>query len=84
MAQEVVHTRATTVSIERMSFLKPVQVGDFICCYGQVLKIGCTSLQIKIEVYAIGDNGTERKQATEGVFTYVAIDHLGQPVVVKK
>ena len=82
LAQETADARATTVSIERMSFLKPVQVGDFICCYGQLLKVGRTSMQVKIEVYAIGHREAERKQVTEGVFTYVAIDEEGYPIVV--
>ena len=82
LAQETADARATTVSIDRMSFLKPVQIGDFICCYGKLLKIGRTSMQIKIEVYAIGHRETARKQVTEGIFTYVAIDEEGYPIAV--
>jgi len=84
LAQEVANSRATTVAIERMSFLKPVQVGDFICCYGQVLKIGRTSMHIKIEVYAIGHSEADRKRVTEGIFTYVAIDDNGCPIAVRR
>jgi len=83
LAQETADARATTVAIDRMSFLQPVQVGDFICCYGELLSIGRTSMQIKIDVYAIGHRETDRRQVTEGVFTYVAIDETGNPIPVK-
>lgn len=84
LAQETSDSRATTVAIEGMKFLRPVHVGDFICCYGELLKVGRTSMQIKIEVYAVGHKDTERRQVTEGVFTYVAIDEQGKPIAVKR
>ena len=67
-----------------MKFLGPVQVGDFICCYGELVKVGRTSMQIKIEVYAVGHREAERRQVTEGVFTYVAIDEAGRPIAVQR
>ena len=82
LAQETADARATTVSIERMSFLQPVRVGDFICCYGKLLEIGRTSMRIGIEVYAIGHRETDRRQVTKGIFTYVAIDEKGSPIPV--
>ena len=85
LAQETSDSRATTVSIDKMTFLKPVIVGDFICCYAELLKVGNSSMQIKIEVFAVGYNDKDRRQVTEGVFTYVAIDEEnGQPISVKR
>ena len=84
LAQETSDARATTVAIEGMKFLGPVQVGDFICCYGELVKVGRTSMQIKIEVYAVGHREAERRQVTEGVFTYVAIDEAGRPIAVQR
>jgi acyl-CoA thioesterase YciA len=85
LAQETSDSRATTVSIDKMTFLKPVIVGDFICCYAELLKVGNSSMQIKIEVFAVGYNDKDRRQVTEGVFTYVAIDEEnGHPISVKR
>lgn len=84
LAQETADARATTVAIEGMKFLHPVQVGDFICCYGELLKVGRTSIQIKIEVFAIGHKESTRRQVTEGIFIYVAIDDEGKPIPVKR
>lgn len=84
LAQETSDARATTVAIEGMKFLGPVQVGDFICCYGELVKVGRTSMQIKIEVYAVGHREADRRQVTEGVFTYVAINEQGKPIAVQR
>src|SRR3989338_10141120 len=83
IARKRAKCRVTTVAIDKMVFLSPVHVGDFICCYGELLKVGRTSLTIKIETYAT-DGGIEsaRRQVTEGVFTYVAIDENGKPIPV--
>jgi acyl-CoA thioesterase YciA len=84
LAQETADSRATTVAIEAMKFMRPVNVGDFICCYGELVKVGRSSMKIKIEVYAIGHRETERRQVTEGLFTYVAIDESGKPIAVSR
>lgn len=83
LAQETANSRATTVAIEAMKFLRPVKVGDFICCYGELLGVGRTSMKIKIDVYAVGHSEADRRQVTEGVFTYVAIDDNGKPTQVR-
>jgi len=74
--------RATTVAIDSMVFMSPVKVGDFICCYGDILRIGRTSVAVKIETWAISIETGCRHQVTEGVFTYVAIDNNGRPRLV--
>ena len=76
--------RVTTVAIDKMVFLAPVHVGDFICCHSQLLKTGRTSMTVKIEVWAIGANDPERRQVTEGMFTYVAINEHGRPIPVDR
>ena len=75
-------SRVTTVAIDKIVFMKPVHVGDFVCCYAELMKVGCTSMQVKIEVWAIGTTNEHRHQVTEGVFTYVAIDKAGRPTPV--
>ncbi len=69
----------TTIAIDSMVFISPVQVGDFICCYADLVKIGNTSITIKIETWAVNPDETNLRQVTEGVFTYVAVDEHGRP-----
>jgi acyl-CoA thioesterase YciA len=82
IARKHAKCRVTTVAIDKMVFLSPVHVGDFICCYGKLLKVGRTSLTIHIETFATSELGEPRRRVTEGVFTYVAIDEKGKPIPV--
>lgn len=82
IARKRAKRRVTTVAIDKMVFLSPVRVGDFICCYAKLLKVGRTSMAIKIETFATDELGEERRRVTEGVFTYVAIDEHGKPIPV--
>ncbi len=50
-AKQRSHSRVSTVAIESMSFHHPVKVGDVICCYAEFLKVGRTSMRIKLEVW---------------------------------
>lgn len=71
--------RTVTISLEAMKFHRPVHVGDVLCCYAEILKVGRTSMQIKIEAWAMRNFDPERVMVTEGLFTYVAIDDERRP-----
>jgi acyl-CoA thioesterase YciA len=77
LAHQKAQNRVTTVAIDRMSFLKPVYVGDLVCCYAHVSKTGCSSIAISMEVWAIRMRIRECVRVTEGIFTYVALDDTG-------
>lgn len=76
-AKKHTRNRVATVAVDAMSFIAPVHVGDSVCCYGEVLKTGRTSVTMRIETWAIGPNDEARRQVTEGIFTYVSIDENG-------
>ena len=82
LAREVSRSRMVTVAVDKMTFLKPVRVGDTVCVYAKVAKIGNTSVQIKLEVWAkelLEEFEDQRHIVTEGIFKYVAIDQKGRP-----
>ena len=83
MAKQIAKQRIVTVSIDQMSFIRPVSVGDTICCYAECLKIGRTSIRIQIQVWAVPYDSDQREIVTQGIFTFVAIDADGQPVPVQ-
>lgn len=72
--------RVVTVGIEAMTFVRPVAIGDVLCCYGDVERVGTSSIAIAIEAWKIRwyDRREERVLVTEGRFTYVAIDEQGR------
>ena len=69
--------RCATISINQMTFLVPVKVGDVISCYTKILKVGKTSIQMEIEVWDSHDDSRPPIRVTEGVFTFVAVDVKG-------
>lgn len=80
LAYEIAQGRVATIAVTGITFFQPVRIGDIVCCYGQCVKIGNTSMQIKIEVWVhhlMGD-GTYHL-VTEAIFTFVAIDEQGVP-----
>jgi len=66
--------RVATVGVEAMKFIAPVLVGDEVSCYAEVLRLGTTSVAVKVTTYARRRDRDDVVHVTEGVFTYVAID----------
>jgi acyl-CoA thioesterase YciA len=83
-ARGTAHSRVTTVAVDGMSFLRPVNVGDVVTCYAQLVSIGRTSLKVAVEAWVQRFADSTSLQVTEGTFTYVAIDGAGKPQPVKR
>ncbi|WP_281648887.1 acyl-CoA thioesterase [Parendozoicomonas sp. Alg238-R29] len=84
-AKDCCHGRVATVAIESMCFHHPVTIGEVVCCHTDIIKIGRTSIRIRIEVWSKGlPYREERIKVTEGIFTYVAIDNEGKSIPVKR
>jgi len=82
MATEIAQGPTVTVTVDKMAFKLPVHVGDTICIYAELLRVGNSSMDIKLEVWArqlFGEYKAESHLVTEGIFRYVAIDDHGKP-----
>ena len=77
--------RVATVGIEAMRSHQPVLIGDEVSCYCTILRIGRTSLSIKVDTWVRRGTARAAVKVTEGVFTYVAIggDRRSRPVRLK-
>lgn len=76
--------RTVTVAIDKLIFIKPVSVGDTVCCYADVLRVGHTSMMIKMEAWTLSFKNNALNKAAEGYFTFVAIDSAGKPQAVDR
>ncbi|GLO61166.1 acyl-CoA thioesterase [Vibrio sp. MACH09] len=86
LAKEISSGRVVTVSVSSITFKQPVRVGDVVCCYGECIKIGRTSMSVNLQVWVkpVNVNGIgDRYQVCEATFNYVAIDSNGRPRPVK-
>lgn len=79
LAKQICQGRMTTVAIEKMTFIKPVNVGDVVCCYAELQKVGNTSMHIRMDVWTIPQDSNTRQQVAEGIFVFVAINEEGNP-----
>ncbi len=77
--QKIAKGRTVTIAVDSMTFHKPLNVGDILCCYCDTIKIGKTSIAVKVEAWTIRKFQSDREKITEGVFTYVAIDDERKP-----
>jgi acyl-CoA thioesterase YciA len=83
VARERARGRVATVAITAMTFHLPVYVGDVLCAYVEIEKIGRTSIATWIEAWALrgksGGPGGGQVRVTAGQFVYVALDESGRP-----
>lgn len=89
LAKSTTHGRIVTVAVDSMRFFHPVSVGDTVCCYGTVLKVGNTSLTIHLEVWVSKSwsddpDDSARRLVTEANFTYVSIDSDGNKRTINR
>ncbi|QCI19340.1 acyl-CoA thioester hydrolase YciA [Buchnera aphidicola] len=82
LAKEITGGNVVTVKISKVIFLKPIEVGDLIHCYAQPVKIGNSSITIKVKVWIkkicnppIG----KYYLSTKATIVYVAINNQGKP-----
>lgn len=70
--------RVATVSVNSFLFKQPVSVGDIVSLYAEIVRIGTTSITVKVEVYAERNYSAPIiVKVTEAELTYVAIDSGG-------
>jgi acyl-CoA thioesterase YciA len=81
------HTRMdrfVTVAMREVIFHKPVFVGDLVSFYCETVRIGKTSIAVRVIVEAerLGSEG--RIRVTEAEVVYVAVDREGNKIHIKR
>jgi acyl-CoA thioesterase YciA len=71
-------SRAVTVAVEGMAFHRPVQVGDLVSIYAELLGEGTTSMTIGIEAWVRRQIEGLHYRVTEAKFVFVAVDEAGR------
>ena len=84
-AGKVARGRVATVAVNSFVFKQPVQIGDVVSFYADIVRIGNTSVTVCVEVYAERRPSDPKVvKVTEATLTYVAIDTNGKPRPVPK
>ncbi|OFZ17341.1 MAG: acyl-CoA thioesterase [Bdellovibrionales bacterium GWA2_49_15] len=82
ISKKLAGTKTVTVAVDAMTFYLPVLVGDVLGCYVDVVRVGRTSITVKVEAWADREFSSNRVKVTEGLFTYVAIDATRRPIQI--
>jgi acyl-CoA thioesterase YciA len=73
-----------TRAMREVEFIAPVYVGDVVSFYASVLRLGTTSVTIKVDVEAERAKEPSRKvKVTAAEVIYVAVDEAGNPIPLK-
>ncbi len=75
--------RLATVAMHEVKFIAPVFVGDLVSFYAETIRIGRTSITVRVTVDArrrLAPHETVR--VTQAEVVYVAIESAGKPVPI--
>jgi len=75
--------RMVTVSSDRIDFTHAIPAGTIVELVGQVVKVGRTSLRVRVDVFVEQMYADHRIKAISGEFAMVAIDEEKKPIPVE-
>ena len=84
VAQRHSQTNAVTVSMDKISFLKPVFVGNVLFLTARVNYVQKSSMEIEVNVEAEDIAKGTRVLTGNAFVTFVALDANGKPVAIPK
>ncbi len=76
--------RVATVAMDGVQFHLPVKVGDEVSVFGQLERVGRSSMTIAIDTWRRSRTSEECFKVTEARFTFVALDDEGRPRLVEQ
>ncbi len=81
-AAERAKGRVVTAAVKEMSFVSPMKVGDTLSIYTDVIRVGRTSMTLKVEAWAQRYLSHTKEKVTDADFIMVALDDEGRPKAV--
>ncbi len=79
--------RYVTKAMREVEFLQPVFLGDIVSFYTETLRVGRTSITVKVDVeverWSVSGAG-ERVKVTEAEVVLVAVDEKGAPRPIRQ
>ncbi len=81
-AAERARGRVVTAAVQEMAFAMPVKIGETLCVYTEISRVGRTSMTLKVETWAQRYLTHVMEKVTEATFVMVALDAEGKPTPV--
>jgi acyl-CoA hydrolase len=71
-----------TASVNNVSFNMPIKLADIVTLEAKVSRAFSTSMEVFIDVYVENHNTGKKTKCNEAIYTFVAVDQLGNPISV--
>ncbi len=71
-----------TASVNNVSFSRPIKLGDIVTLEAIVSRSFSSSMEVFIDVWVENHSTGERIKHNEAIYTFVAVDQLGNPIAV--
>ncbi|MCG6114756.1 MAG: acyl-CoA thioesterase [Mesorhizobium sp.] len=81
-AAERAKGRVVTAAVREMAFAKPMKIGDTLCIYIDIAKVGRTSMTLAVEAWAQRYLSDVMERVTHADFVMVAVDADGTPTPI--
>jgi acyl-CoA hydrolase len=69
-----------TASVNNVSFNQAIKLGEIVTMHSKVSRAFNTSMEIFIDVWVENSMTGEKKKCNEAIYTFVAVDQLGNPI----
>jgi len=78
------HSRriVVTVSVNNVAFSKMIPLGSVVTIEAKVSRAFKSSMEVFMDVWIEDRESGQRYKSNEGIYTFVAVDEMGQPVSV--
>jgi acyl-CoA thioesterase YciA len=81
-AAERARGRVVTAAVKEMALAKPMKIGDTLCIYIDITRVGRSSMTLRVEAWAQRYLSDLMERVTHADFVMVALDESGKPVAV--
>lgn len=71
-----------TASVNNVSFNQPIKLGDIVTLQAKVSRAFKSSMEIFIDVWVEHHVTGEKMKCNEAIYTFVAVDQIGNPINV--
>jgi acyl-CoA hydrolase len=71
-----------TASVNNVSFSQPIRLGEIVTLHAKVSRAFTSSMEVFIDVWVENNNTGEKKKCNEAIYTFVAVDQMGNPIAV--
>lgn len=75
-------TIVVTASVNHVAFNKAIPVGSVVTIEAKVSRAFKSSMEVYVDVWIEDRISQERSKVNEGIYTFVAVDHLGKPIAI--